>query len=71
MARYLWRSLVETITPDAEQLAQNSDKPLSRTVGNEPLDGEGKRGTNMGLASKAALEQIEDTEDPTIAQPRG
>ena len=25
----------------------------------------------MGLASKAALEQIEDTEDPIIAQPRG
>ena len=32
MARYLLQSLVETIDPDAEQLAQNSDKPLSCTV---------------------------------------
>ena len=42
MARYLWQSLVETIAPDAEQPAQTSDKPLSRTIGNEPLDGEGE-----------------------------
>ena len=43
---------------------QTSDKPLSCTIGDEPLDSEGERGTNMGLASKAALEQIEATEDP-------
>ena len=70
MARYLWQSLVETIAPDMEQPAQESDKPLSGTVGNEPLDGEGERITNLGLASKAALEQSEATEDPIIAQPR-
>ena len=71
MARYLWRSLVETIAPDAEQPAQNSNKPLSCTVGNEPLVSEGERGTNLNLAFKAALEQVEDTENPIIAQPRG
>ena len=71
MAKYLWWSLVETIAPDAEQPAQKSDKPLSCTIGDQPLDGEGERGTNLGLASKAALELSKATEDPIIAQPRG
>ena len=68
MARYLWQSLVETIAPDVEQPAQNSSKPLSHSIGGEPLAGEGERGTNLGLVSKAALEQ---SEDPIMAQPRG
>ena len=67
MARYLWQSLVESIAPDAEQPAQKSSKPLSHTVGNEPLDSEGEREINLGLVSKAALEKSEATEDPIIA----
>ena len=52
MARYLWQSLVETIAPDAEQPAQNLDKPLSHTIGDEPLDGESERNKyGLGLQS--------------------
>ena len=56
MARYLWQSFVETIAPDAEQPAQKPSKPLSHTIGDEPLNSKGEREVNLGPASKAALE---------------
>ena len=64
MVRYLWRSLIETIAPDAEQPAQKSSKLLSHTIGNQPLDGEGERETNLAWSPKLHWSKVEPQKTP-------
>ena len=71
MAKYLWQSFVETITPGTNHLAQEPGRPLNHTVGDEPLTHEGRREVDLELVSKATLEHIGATDDPIVAQPRG
>ena len=68
MAQNLWQ---EFYGDHSSKLRSTRDhepnRPLNRTVGDEPLSHEEKR----GAVSKAALEHKEAAHDPIVAQPRG